>query len=230
MQTENIRPHLLIALPSIFCFKARFEKTLDSVLNRLGDVDISLVSDKNGKARRLLESRGYIPKETNISTKLDAKNVLNKFTHVLVFWDGEELTDIVYYAKFFNKPIRIVPVQITKVRNRDSGEPFDVYIGRRTPWGNPFPIEHETNGDKRKEVIEKFRVYFQEEFVNKPENLKHLLTLRGMRLGCHCKPLSCHGDVIAEFINNYFDSAEKLQTEENKIATSRVPEIILLEQ
>lgn len=226
MQTKNTRPHLLIALPRIFCFKARFEKTIDSVLNNLGDIDISLISDMAGKAKQLLESRGCTPKEIKISTRLDAKNGLNKFTHILVFWDGEELTDIVYYAKFLDKPIRIVPVQITKVRNRDSGEAFDVYIGRKTPWGNPFPIEHEINGDKRKEVIEKFRVYFQEEFVNKPENLKHLLTLRGMRLGCHCRPLPCHGDVIAEFINNYFDSAEQFQIDENEKETSRLPEAI----
>lgn len=210
MQTENKKTHLLIALPRLFCFKAVFDKTIKSVLDGLGDVNISLVSDNAGSARKLLESRGLSPHDVKISTKLDAKNALKKYTHVLIFWDGEELTDIIYYAKYFNKSTRIVPVQITKVRNRDLGEAFDVYIGRRTPWGNPFPIEHETNGKKRKEVIEKFKQYFEEEFINKPENLKHLLSLRGMRLGCHCKPLPCHGDVIADFINNYFDSDEQL--------------------
>ncbi|RFC38655.1 MAG: protein of unknown function (DUF4326) [Candidatus Nitrotoga sp. CP45] len=210
MQTENTKTHLLIALPRLFCFKAIFDKTVSSVLDGLGDADVSLVSDNAGKARKLLESKGLTPHEVKISTKLDAKNALKKYSHVLVFWDGEELTDIIYYAKYFNKPIRIVPVQITKVRNKDHDEAFDVYIGRKTPWGNPFPIEHDAHGDKRKEVIEKFKVYFQEEFIDKPDNLKHLLTLRGMRLGCHCKPLPCHGDVIADFINNYFDIAEQL--------------------
>ncbi len=226
MQTEIIHPHLLIALPRIFCFKAKFEKAIDSVFRNLGDIDISLVSDKDGIAKQLLESRGLFPKEIIISTRLDAKNAINKFTHVLVFWDGEELTDIIYYAKLFKKPIRIVPVQITKVRNRDNDEMFDVYIGRKTPWGNPFPIEHEINGNKRKEVIEKFRAYFQDEFVKKPDKLKHLLTLRGLRLGCHCKPLPCHGDVIAEFINNYFDSIEQQQTNGNGIEASKITETL----
>lgn len=220
MQTENLHPHLLIAVPRTFCFRALFEKAIESVLTSLGDIDITLVSDNKGSARQLLESKGITPHEVKISTKLDAKNALKKYSHVLVFWDGEELTDIVYFAKYFNKPIRIVPVQITKVRNKDSGEAFDVYIGRKTPWGNPFPIEHETDGMKRKEVIEKFKVYFEEEFIKKPDNLKHLLTLRGMRLGCHCKPFPCHGDVIAEFINNYFDPAEQTDSNQEQLMGS----------
>lgn len=206
MQTDNLRPQLLIAVPRLLCFKATFEKAVESVLNRLGEADIFLVSDNAGKAKQLLESKGITPQVVKISAKLDAKSAIPKYSHVLVFWDGEELTDIVYFSKHFNKPLRIVPVQITKVRNKDSGEAFDVYIGRKTPWGNPFPIEHEVNGKKRDEVIEKFKIYFNEEFINKPDNLQHLLTLRGMRLGCHCKPLACHGDVIADFINNYFDA------------------------
>lgn len=227
MQTENTKIHLLIALPRLFCFKAIFDKTIELVLDGLGDADISLVSDNAGRARKLLESKGLTPHEVKISTKLDTKNALKNYSHVLVFWDGEELTDIVYYAKYFNKPIRIVPVQITKVRNKDSDEAFDVYIGRKTPWGNPFPIEHDAHGDKRKEVIEKFKVYFQAEFINKPDNLKHLLTLRGMRLGCHCKPLPCHGDVIADFINNYFDSAEQLdQIGESQTNKSTISETV----
>jgi hypothetical protein len=221
VDTENTRPHLLIALPRLFCFKSLFEKTVESVGNTLGDIDISIVSDKDGKAKSLLESKGFMPKEVSISTRLDAKSALKKYSHVLVFWDGEELTDIIYFAKFFNKHLRIVPVQITKVRNRDDGEAFDVYIGRRTPWGNPFPIEHDVKGDKRKDVLEKFKVYFKEEFLDKPDKLKHLLTLRGLRLGCHCKPLPCHGDVIADFLNYYFDSAEQFdQTEGTKEISS----------
>lgn len=206
MHPENIRPHLLIALPSVLCFKGVFEQTIESVLNSLGDVDISLISDNAGRARKLLEAQGIESNEVKISTKLDAKSSLKKYSHVLVFWDGEELTDIVYYSKFLHKHLRIVPVQITKVRNRDSGDAFDVYIGRKTPWGNPYPIEHVPNGKKRDEVIDKFKLYFKEEFINNGENFKLLLTLRGLRLGCHCKPLSCHGDVIANFLNEYFDS------------------------
>jgi Domain of unknown function (DUF4326) len=209
VETEDTIPHLLIAVPRLLCFKTIFERTIESVINGLEDINISLVSDRAGRAMQLLTSSGHQPKEVKISTRLDAKAAVKKFSHVLVFWDGEELTDIIYYAKLYNRRLRIVPVQITKVRNKDAGEAFDVYIGRRTPWGNPFPIEHLVHGDDRDAVIRKFKAYFEEEFVNKPDKLQHLLSLRGMRLGCHCKPLACHGDIIADFLNNYFDLAEE---------------------
>lgn len=203
MNADSTSQSLLIAVPRLLCFKTLFDKTIDSVLNTLGEIDISLVSDRSGDAKKILEEKGKKPKEVRISTRLDAKAELKKHSHVLVFWDGDEPTDILYYAKLFNKHVRIVPVQVTKVRNKDKGEEFDVYIGRGTLFGNPFPIEHEQDGDKRKDVIEKFKVYFSEEIVANPEKRKVLLSLKGLRLGCHCKPLACHGDVIADFLNSY---------------------------
>lgn len=32
----------------------------------------------------------------------------------------------------------------------------------------------------------------------------HLEPLRGMRLGCTCKPKPCHGDIIAHIVNRLF--------------------------
>jgi|SRR5215208_115911 hypothetical protein len=75
-----------------------------------------------------------------------------------------------------------------------------VYIGRfvrekipiSSKWGNPFAIGR--NGT-REEVINKYRVYI----LNKPELLRQIpLELKGKTLGCWCKPLTCHGDVLAE--------------------------------
>ena len=210
MNTNNISPHLLIALPRLLCFKTLFNETLDSVLTTLGKIDTSVISDRAGDAKKLLTAKGINPFEVRISSRLEAKSEIKKYSHVLVFWDGEEQSDILYYAKLFNKHVRIVPVKVTKVRNKDKDEDFDVYIGRGTLFGNPFPIEHEPDGNKRKVVIEKFRVYFHEEIVSNPEKLKVLLSLKGLRLGCHCKPLPCHGDVIADFLNSYEEISEKI--------------------
>ena len=66
------------------------------------------------------------------------------------------------------------------------------------------PIDHAL-GVGREDVIERYRTYFYEEIVNDPEKRKQILGLRGMRLGCHCKPLPCHGDVIAEYLNGLDD-------------------------
>lgn len=67
---------------------------------------------------------------------------------------------------------------------------YDVYIGRGSKWGNPFVIGLLS----REEVIDKYR----EHLANSPKLLASLAELRGKRLGCYCKPLPCHGDVLAE--------------------------------
>lgn len=69
-----------------------------------------------------------------------------------------------------------------------------VYIGRGSPWGNPFRIGPDGS---REQVVNKFRVYLR----NNPklvEEAKRALT--GKSLVCYCKPLGCHGDVWLEFL------------------------------
>ena len=66
-----------------------------------------------------------------------------------------------------------------------------VYIGRPSKWGNPFVIGRD--GD-RTEVIAKYREWV----VRQPVLMDSLKELRGMRLGCYCYPLDCHGDVLAQ--------------------------------
>ena len=72
-------------------------------------------------------------------------------------------------------------------------ESFDVYIGRGSKWGNPFVIGR--NGG-RAEVIAKYRRYLWARIEQGQVSLDDLLALDGKRLGCFCKPLPCHGDVI----------------------------------
>lgn len=70
-------------------------------------------------------------------------------------------------------------------------EPFDVFIGRPTIWGNPFRIG--VDGD-RAQVMVKFREWF----IRRPALLRAVENLRGRILGCFCAPELCHGDVLAE--------------------------------
>jgi hypothetical protein len=92
----------------------------------------------------------------------------------------------------------------TRVVNRRK-EPFDVYIGRPSPWGNPFShVSHmggtlaKFNVANRAEAIARFREWFlaQPELVERARR-----ELRGKVLGCWCKPATCHGDVIAEIVD-----------------------------
>jgi hypothetical protein len=84
-------------------------------------------------------------------------------------------------------------------------EEFDVYIGRPSKWGNPFThhAEKDTLAEfvvkTRKEAIEKY-----EEWILFGEG-KYLLNdiheLKDKRLGCWCKPKSCHGDILSRIAN-----------------------------
>ena len=71
--------------------------------------------------------------------------------------------------------------------------PYDVYIGRPGPWGNPFEIGIDGT---RAEVIEKYRIYM----LTNTELLSKLPELNGKVLGCWCKPKACHGDVLVELL------------------------------
>ena len=69
-------------------------------------------------------------------------------------------------------------------------EECDVYIGRPSDWGNPFEIGKDGNRD---EVI---RLYAQWFFAQPELVARARRELRGKRLGCHCAPKRCHGDVL----------------------------------
>lgn len=71
---------------------------------------------------------------------------------------------------------------------------YDVYIGRPSKWGNPFIIGKDGT---REEVIQKYKEWIE----TQPDLMYDLKELKGKRLGCHCKPESCHGDVIAQLVN-----------------------------
>lgn len=77
-------------------------------------------------------------------------------------------------------------------------EQYDVYIGRPSIYGNPFQIGKDGN---RQDVVNKFRNYFYTKIEFDENFKKQVLTLRGKRLGCFCKPNECHGDIICEYLN-----------------------------
>ena len=85
----------------------------------------------------------------------------------------------------------------TVVNRRKSRE--DVYIGRGSKWGNPFPIQ---GRDTRRIVIEKYRRYLWEGIKAGKFSRSDFEALEGKRLGCFCKPHACHGDVIKSVCEN----------------------------
>lgn len=70
----------------------------------------------------------------------------------------------------------------------------DVYIGRPSKWGNPFEIGKDGT---RQQVIKKYEEWIRQQ----PDLLNQLDELNGKILGCWCKPLPCHGDVLVKLIH-----------------------------
>jgi hypothetical protein len=83
----------------------------------------------------------------------------------------------------------------SKVVNCKRGK-FDVYIGRPFKWGNKYVI---CKDGTREEVIDKYRKWL----LSQPDLLAQLGELKGKTLGCWCKPLPCHGDILAELADQW---------------------------
>lgn len=79
-----------------------------------------------------------------------------------------------------------------KVHNKHarSAPPDAVYVGRGSPWGNPYKVgEH----GSREQCIRQFEL----------DVLPHLdlSPLRGKHLICYCAPKACHADVLLREAN-----------------------------
>lgn len=77
---------------------------------------------------------------------------------------------------------------------------FDVNIHRGTFWGNYVGKDV----GSLPAAIELFKKDFIRRIKSGEITKAHLEPLRGMRLGCTCKPKPCHGDIIAHIVNRLF--------------------------
>lgn len=91
---------------------------------------------------------------------------------------------------------------MTRVVNINT-EPYDVYIGRGSIWGNPY--SHIPNSaapypvDSREDAIKAYEY----DIISNPEMMvKIKKELKNKILGCHCAPLPCHGDVLVKIADS----------------------------
>lgn len=86
----------------------------------------------------------------------------------------------------------------TKVVNKHHGEPYDVYIGRGSIFGNPFSHMNNTQAEfkvkTREEAVASYKAWVQ----TQPHIMAEIPKLKGKTLCCFCAPLACHGDILAE--------------------------------
>lgn len=89
--------------------------------------------------------------------------------------------------------------------NQSPDSPY-IYIGRAVPyqipidskWCNPFRLKDKNDMIERHEVIRKYKEYI----LANSELMNQLHELKDKVLGCWCKPLPCHGDILAELADN----------------------------
>lgn len=89
---------------------------------------------------------------------------------------------------------------MTKVVNLKS-EPFDIFIGRPSKWGNPFTHLEHSLGEYKVESSDEAITKYKEWIRTQPELMASLHELKGKTLGCYCKPKRCHGDILVEMVN-----------------------------
>lgn len=94
-------------------------------------------------------------------------------------------------------------------------EPYDIYIGRPSKWGNPFSCKKSTiakyKADSREDSLKK---YF--EWITKGGGrylLRDLYELENKTLGCWCKkkdnPQDCHGDILKKLCEYRYNKYKK---------------------
>lgn len=76
-------------------------------------------------------------------------------------------------------------------------EKADINCGRGSVYGNPYLIGRDGTRD---EVCDKYALYFEKRLQD-PQFRAKVLALRGKTLGCWCKPLRCHVDIIKKYID-----------------------------
>ena len=98
-------------------------------------------------------------------------------------------------------PVRTSGQQITGTKPRvwnkhhKNAPPDAVYIGRGSPYGNPYVIGVHGN---REQVIQLYAELIRNDPCSIPTIKREL---RGKHLVCFCSPCACHGDILLRIAN-----------------------------
>lgn len=196
---------VLILYPREFNCQSKFDRKINNITINMPELVVVFPSDPNG-----LISSNFALKKTASELVHSAMWSEAGVTHAVVFDDGETFHDELHRISMMNIPLRLVKIKVTRVVNIKKDLQFAglkstanyEYIGRGSYWGNPYSMFAE--GDTREEVIRKFEYDFVNEKFAKKEK-SEVYKLAGKRLGCFCKPDTCHGDVLADFLNRWDD-------------------------
>ncbi len=197
--------NILILYPSLFNCFSKFERKINNITSSIGEFSISYINDPNS----LVAGYSNASKGSGLTEQVfDIEG--SDITHSIIFDDGESFNDEIDTLNALKVPLRLIKVVTTRVVNIKNeteykgvnSTPSYEYIGRGSYWGNPHSMFEE--GDDRDEVIRKYKYDF--DFEKFPHiSKKEVFKLAGKTLGCFCKPATCHGDVLADYLNQWDD-------------------------
>ncbi len=190
-------PTVFIAYPHDFLCYEKFERKITKILSNLNKFSLAYKDDYLGYIEKKL---GTDKRVLDAITLADNKKNFDDINYAIIFNDSESFSSIITDLSTKKIPTRLIDTKITRVVNVDKKEKYDIYIGRGSDWGNPYPIG--IDGD-RDEVIRKYQYDFDRGYLKSSK--EQLLKLRGKTLGCHCKPAACHGDILANYLNSLDD-------------------------
>lgn len=98
---------------------------------------------------------------------------------------------------------------MTKVVNVRTDR-YNTYIGRAGHnmdgyYGNPHIIGYCKLCNRvhdREDALKEYKIYFDKRIKEDPDFILAIRLLKDRILGCFCKPLDCHGDIIKEYLDN----------------------------
>lgn len=191
--------------PPEFRSRSKFERKVGNIVSNMSGYRIVYASDENGFIKSFFAQL----KDTATLHQCKAWEE-ESVTHAIVFTDGEVFLEDITKIDERRIKVRRIHVNITRVINIKKDDAFAgiksnasyEYIGRGSYWGNPYSMF--AAGDSREEVIRKYKYDFDNEKFPKKEK-SEVYKLAGKRLGCFCKPDACHGDVLADFLNEWDD-------------------------
>lgn len=109
-----------------------------------------------------------------------------------------------------DKTVEVISIRQTPPKWQDNDN--FVYIGRAGKgfdgyFGNPITVDTVCPLCKnihisKEDTIPCYRLYFNDRVDKDPIFKERILSLKSKKLVCFCAPNNCHGDVIAEYINN----------------------------
>lgn len=102
-----------------------------------------------------------------------------------------------------------------------------VYIGRGSPYGNPFPIPSNGKEHLRDSACNQYDEAFwskwllDEGFVTSLEVLvEHAIEKGSLVLGCFCAPKRCHGETIKKYVDSRLEGTLQRPMESSKVRSN----------